>query len=89
MNINIGDYVKLKSIEEAKPLYKFWNVIDHVCVHTDTDYFTDEMLDAMESSDMYRVVEVNPDGVWIDIEGKIWGFDEKCIKDIYRLTKVS
>ena len=47
------------------------------------------MIDAMESSDMYEVVEVTPDDVWIDVEGTVFGFEKKCIKDVYRLTKVN
>ena len=89
MDIRTGDYVTLKSIEEVKPFYKFWDVTSSGSVATDTDYFTESMIDAMESSDMYEVVEVTPDDVWIDVEGTVFGFEKKCIKDIYRLTKVS
>lgn len=91
MNIEMGDYVTLKSINEVKPLYKFWTEIDNGCVDTDTNYFTDDMLDAMESPNKYRVVGVNQDfdTVWVDIEGKMFGFEEKNIKDVYKLTKVS
>lgn len=91
MNIEMGDYVTLKSINEVKPLYKFWTEIDNGRVDTDTNYFTDDMLDAMESPNKYRVVGVNQDfdTVWVDIEGKMFGFEEKNIKDVYKLTKVS
>ena len=89
MDIRTGDYVTLKSVEEVKPLYKFWDATSSGSVATDTDYFTESMVDAMESSDMYEVVEVTPDDVWIDVEGTVFGFEKKCIKDIYRLTKVS
>ena len=89
MDIRTGDYVTLKSVEEVKPLYEFWDVTSSGSVATDTDYFTESMIDAMESSDMYEVVEVTPDDVWINVEGTVFGFEKKCIKDIYRLTKVN
>ena len=88
MNIYEGDYVTLKSIEEVRPLYKFWDMANAGNVTTDTDYFSTNMLDAMGTSNKYKVLEANQDGVWIDIEGKLWCFDEMCIKDVYRLVKV-
>ena len=88
MDIRTGDYVTLKSVKEVKPLYKDWYVTNDGSIITETDYFTESMIDAMESSDTYKVVEVTPDGIWIDIEGKMRGFDEMCIKDVYRLVKV-
>ena len=89
MNIRTDDYVTLKSFEEVKHFYKFCDMVNDGTVITNTDYFTDEMLDAMGTSNKYRVIEANQDGIWIDIKGKMWGFDELCIKDIYRLTKVN
>ena len=88
MDISTGDYVTLKSVEEVKSLYEFWDVANDENAITDTDYFTAEMLDAMGTSNKYKVIEANQDGVWIDIKGKMWCFDERCIKDVYRLTKV-
>ena len=88
MNIRTDDYVTLKSVEEVKPFYKFWDMANDGTVITNTDYFTAEMLDAMGTSNKYKVIEANHDGVWIDIKGKMWCFDEMCIKDVYRLTKV-
>ena len=88
MDIRTGDYVTLKSVEEVKPLYEFWDVTSSGTVITNTDYFTAEMLDAMGTSNKYKVLEANQDGVWIDIKGKMWYFDKMCIKDVYRLTKV-
>ena len=88
MNIRTDDYVTLKSIEEVRPFYKFCDMVNDGTVITNTDYFTDEMLDAMGTSNKYKVIEANQDGIWIDIKGKMWYFDEKCIKDVYRLTKV-
>lgn len=89
MNIETGDYVTLKSIEEVKPFYKFCDMVNDGTVITNTDYFTAEMLDAMGTSNKYRVIEANKDGVWIDIKGKMWCFDEMCIKYVYRLAKVN
>lgn len=89
MDIRTGDYVTLKSVEEVKPLYKFWDVTGSGSVITDTDYFTESMTDAMGTSNKYTVVEVSPDYVWIDIDGMKWWFEEKCIKDVYILVKVS
>ena len=89
MDIRTGDYVTLKSVEEVKSLYEFWDVANDENAITDTDYFTAEMLDAMGTSNKYRVIEANQDGIWIDIKGKMWCFDEMCIKDVYRLTKVN
>ena len=89
MDIRTGDYVTLKSVEEVKLLYEIWNVADDDNVITYTDYFTESMIEAMESSDTYKVVEVTSEDVWIDVEGKMWRFDKMCIKDVYRLTKVN
>jgi hypothetical protein len=89
MDIRTGDYVTLKSVEEVKPIYEFWDVTNDGNVITDTEYFSTNMLDAMGSSNKYRVLEANQDGIWIDIEGKMWGFDKMCIKDVYKLVKVS
>ena len=88
MDIRTDDYVTLKSIEEVKPFYKFWDMVDDGNVITETEYFSTNMLDAMGTSNKYRVLEANQDGIWIDIGGKMWGFDERCIKDVYRLTKI-
>ena len=88
MNIRTDDYVTLKSFEEVKPFYKFCDMVNDGTVITNTDYFTAEMLDAMGTSNKYRVIEANQGGIWIDVEGTVFGFEKKCIKDIYRLTKV-
>ena len=88
MDIRTGDYVTLKSVEEVKPLYKSWDVTSSGSVITNTDCFSTNMLDAMMTSNKYKVLEADRYGVWVDIKGKMWGFDEKCIKDVYRLTKI-
>ena len=89
MDIRTGDYVTLKSVEEVKPLYKSWDVTSSGSVITNTDCFSTNMLDAMMTSNKYKVLEANRYGIWVDIKGKMWGFDEMCIKDVYRLVKVS
>ena len=88
MDIRTGDYVTLKSVDEVKPLHEIWDVTNDGSVITYTDYFSTDMLDAMGTSGKYKVLEVNQDGVWVDIKGKMWGFDKMCIKDVYRLTKI-
>lgn len=89
MDIRTGDYVTLKSFEEVKHFYKFCDMVNDGTVITNTDYFTAEMLDAMGTSNKYRVIEANQGGIWIDIKGKMWCFDEMCIKDVYKLVKVN
>ena len=89
MDIRTGDYVTLKPVDEVKPLYKFWEVTSCGSVITDTDCFSTNMLDAMGTSNKYEVLEANKDEIWVDIKGRMWGFDEMCIKDVYRLTKVN
>ena len=89
MNIRTDDYVTLKSIEEVKPFYKFWDMADDGNVITNTDYFSTDMLEAMGTYNKYRVLEANQDGIWIDIKGKMWCFDEMCIKGVYKLVKVN
>lgn len=88
MTIHAGNYVTLKSVDEVKPLYEIWNVANDGNVITYTDYFTKSMIDAMGSSDAYKVVEVTLDDVWIDVKGKMWRFNKMCIKDVYRLKKI-
>lgn len=87
----IGDYIVLRSIKEVKLFYKDWCMTDNGCVNADKDFYSKAMLDAMESSNKYRVVDINKDTdtIWIDIDGKMWDFDGVCIKEVYRLTKVA
>ena len=47
MDIRTGDYVTLKSVDEVKPFYKFWDMVNDETVITNTDYFTAEMFDAL------------------------------------------
>ena len=89
MGIRNGDYVTLKSVKKVKHLYKSWNVVDNGCVNADDDYFTSEMLSAMDTSNMYSVIAVGINYVLVNIKGKMWCFDEKGIKDAYRLVQVN
>lgn len=89
MNIHAGDYVMLKSVKKVKHLYKSWNVVDNGCVNADDDYFTAEMLSAMDTSNMYSVIAVGINYVLVNIKGKMWCFDKMCIKDVYRLVQVN
>ena len=63
MNIRTDDYVTLKSVEDVKPLYKFWDVTNDGNAITETEYFSTNMLEAMGTSNKYRVLEANQDGI--------------------------
>ena len=64
--VNVGDYVTLKSIKEVKPLYKKFDIVTDAfggidCVFAEDEfgngvYYQHEMLDAMESPNVYKVV---------------------------------
>ena len=86
------DYVTLKSIEEVKPVYNHWNVLDNgeiIAGNPCIDYFTPTMKTAMDSSEKYRVEVENKDNVWVNVWGQILCFSKICVKDVYRITKVS
>ena len=102
MKVNVGDYVTLKSIKEVKPFYKKFNVYTDAfgridCAFAEDEvgkrvYYQHEMLDAMESPNMYKVVGIKEDSFLLKltllVDTEFW-FDNKCIKDIYGLTKVN
>ena len=102
MKVNVGDYVTLKSIKEVKSLYKKFNVVTESfgridCAFAEDEvgkevYYQHEMLDAMESPNMYKVVGIKEDSFLLKltlfVDDEFW-FDNKCIKDIYGLTKVN
>ena len=101
MNIETGDYVTLKSIDEVKPLYKKFDVvIDEFggidCVFAEDEfgkeYYPHEMLNTMESPNIYKVVGIKEDVFLLTLtlftEDEFW-FNNKCIKDAYKVTKVS
>ena len=86
------DYVTLKSIEEVKPLYNHWNILDSgeiIAGNPCIDYFTPTMISAMGSSQRYRVDVESKDNVWVNVWGQIFCFSKKCVKDVYRITKIS
>lgn len=101
MKANAGDYVTLKSIKEVKPLYKKFDVVTDAfgrivyCVAEDElgkeAYYPLEMLNAMESPNVYKVIGVKEDSFLLTltlfVDDEFW-FDNKCIKDVYRLTKI-
>ena len=96
MRINVGDYVTLKSFNEVKPFYNSIEIIlnnDIIAGNHCVDYFTETMLTAMKSDNMYKVVDVEVgvdyDRICIEINGAVFEFSDICIKDVYRLTKVN
>lgn len=92
MDINAGDYVMLKSVDEVKYLYDSWKVVStskEVFVDTGDRYFSSTMLKAMDASNVYRVAWSDNDKVCVFIDNDAYAFDEKCIKDVYRLVKVN
>lgn len=102
MKVNVGDYVTLKSIKELKPLYKKFDVVTDAfgridCVFGEDEfgkeiYYPHEMLNAMESPNIYKVVGIKEDSFLLTltlfVDDEFW-FDNKCIKDTYELTKAS
>ena len=92
MNINAGDYVTLKSLKDVMKLYDDCELIMFGCgksLIADNAYFSSEMVNALGTSEVYRVERVDGGDFVIIIDGDGYWFDEKCIKDVYRLTKVS
>lgn len=90
MNINAGDYVMLKSEDEIKHLYDSWKVFftsKEVFVDTGNRYFSSTMLKAMDASNVYRVAWSDNDKVCVFINNDAYAFDEKCIKNVYRLVQ--
>ena len=102
MNIETGDYVTLKSIKEVKPLYKKFDIVTDAfggidCVFAEDEfgkgvYYQHEMLDAMESPNVYKVVRAKENSFLLTltllVDTEFW-FDNKCIKDVYKVTKIN
>ena len=100
MKVNVGDYVTLKSIKEVKPLYKKFDVYADAfgridCAFAEDEsgkdtFYSHEMLNAMESPNMYKVIGIKEDSFLLKltlfIDDEFW-FNNKCIKDAYMLTK--
>ena len=92
MNINAGDYITLKSLKEVMQLYDESELIMFGCGESliaGNTYFSPEMVVALETSEVYRVEQVDGDDFAIIINGNSYWFEKNCIKDVYRLTKVS
>ena len=92
MNINAGDYITLKSLKEVMQLYDESELIMFGCgksLITGNTYFSPEMVDVLGTPEVYRVEQVDGDDFAIIINGNNYWFEKNCIKDVYRLTKVS
>ena len=91
MNINEGDYIMLKSLKDVMKLYDDCELIRFGCgksLIAGNTYFSQEMVDALGTSEVYRVERVDGGDFVIIIDGSSYWFYKKCIKDVYRLTKV-
>ena len=92
MKLNKGDYITLKSLKDVMKLYDDCELINNGCgksLIADNTYFSLDMVDALGASEVYKVEQVEGDDFVIIINGNSYWFDKKCIKDVYRLTKVS
>ena len=92
MNIKMGDYITLKSLKDVMQLYDDCELIINGCgksLIADNAYFSSEMVDALGASEVYKVERVDGGDFVIIIDGNSYWFDKKCVKDVYRLVKVS
>lgn len=92
MNIEIGDYITLKSLKDVMKLYNGCKLIVNGCrksLIADNTYFGLKMIDALGTSEVYKVEQVDGDDFVIIIDGGSYWFDKKCVKDVYKLVKVS
>ena len=92
MKLNKGDYVTLKSLKDVMQLYDDCELIVNGCgksLIADNTYFSSEMIDALGTSEVYKVERVDGGDFVIIIDGNSYWFDDKCIKDVYKLVKVS
>ena len=102
MKVNVGDYVTLKSIKEVKLLYKKFDIVTDAfggidCVFAEDEfgkgvYYQHEMLDAMESPNVYKVVRAKENSFLLTLTLLVdteFRSDNKCIKAVYTLTKIS
>ena len=91
MNINAGNYVMLKSVDEVKHLYKEWKSVftsKEVFIDTGDKYLSRVMLNAMDAVNVYRVAWVDNDKVCVFINDDAYSFDKMCIKSVYKLVQV-
>ena len=92
MKLNKGDYITLKSLKDVMQLYNDCELIVNGCgksLIADNAYFSSEMIDALGTSEVYRVERVDGDDFVISINGNSHWFNKKCVKDAYKLVKVS
>ena len=92
MKLNKGDYITLKSLKDVMQLYNDCELIVNGCgksLIADNAYFSSEMIDALGTSEVYRVERVDVDDFVITINGNGYWFYKKCVKDVYKLVKVS
>ena len=92
MKLNKGDYITLKSLKEVTQLYDDCELINNgygKLLITDNTYFSPEMVDVLGTSEVYKIERVDGGDFIIIINGNGYWFDKKCIKDVYKLVKVS
>ena len=92
MKLNKGDYITLKSLKDVMQLYDDCELIVNDCgksLIADNAYFSSEMVDALGTSEVYRVERVDGGDFVIIIDGNSYWFDKKCVKDVYKLVKVN
>ena len=92
MDIRTGDYVTLKSLKDVMRLYDDCELIVNGCgksLIAENTYFSSEMIDALGTSEVYEVERVDGGDFVITIDGNSYWFDKKCVKDVYKLVKVS
>ena len=92
MKLNKGDYITLKSLKNVMQLYDDCELIINGCgksLLADNTYFSPEMVDALGTSEVYKVERVDGSDFVITIDGDSYWFNKKCVKDVYKLVKVS
>ena len=92
MKLNKGDYITLKSLKDVMQLYNDCKFLENSwgkSLIADNTYFSPYMLDALGASKVYKVERAEEDDFVIIINGNSYWFDKKCIKDVYKLVKVS
>ena len=92
MKLNKGDYITLKSLKDVMQLYDDCELIINGCgksLIADNAYFSSEMVDALGTSEVYRVERVDGGDFVIIIDGNSYWFDKKCVKEVYKLVKVN
>lgn len=92
MKLNKGDYITLKSLKNVMQLYDDCELIINGCgksLIADNTYFSTEMVDVLGKSEVYKIERVDGGDFVITIDGNSYWFEKKCIKDVYKLVKVS